>query len=108
MDILYRPVSSIRQFYSAECRTYCETRGNAANGLMEETSVAGSQFPNQLVHGQFECFRMVDCNDPVFVGLRYGRPLGPVKLRIEVVLANGPVDSIENVSALLVAQFVWS
>jgi hypothetical protein len=46
MDILCHPMSSFRQFYSAECRTDRKARRNAANGLMEETSVARSQSPH--------------------------------------------------------------
>lgn len=75
---------------------------------MEETSVARSQSPHEIVHRQFEGFRIFGRKDVVLPGLRQRGPHGAVKLRIEVVLRNLPVNLIEDVCALLVAQLFWS
>jgi len=55
------------------------------------------------VHRQFERFWLVGRKDAVFAGLSQTWPLASIKLRIEVVLRNLPINLIEDLCALVVA-----
>ena len=58
------------------------------------------------MHCRLKRVRLIDRDDFLPTRLSYRRPVGTVKLRVEVLLCDELVDLIEDVFALLVVELV--
>ena len=106
MDILHNPSETIRHLDLTEGRSDRQSRGDSADGLMEETGVAGPEAPHEIVHRQFEGLRIGYRNNPFALAFCVLRPAGTVERRVEVMLQNRSFRLIEDFCALVPAQLL--
>jgi hypothetical protein len=78
----------------------CQTRRNTPYRLVKETRVAGSQTPHQIVHRQFEGFRIGKSKNAVSSFAGELGPVNTIELRVEVILRNLGYGFVEYFSAL--------
>ncbi len=101
MDIASRPADAVRSFHAAEGCADGQPRGNPANRLMEKTGVAGSQLTHQVVHSQFEGFRVFGGDNFSLAGLGDPGPVRAVELRVVIMLRDRFIDLFEYCRSLL-------
>ena len=75
---------------------------------MEESSVAGPEAPDEIVHSQFEFLWIIKRENGISALIGAIGPVGPIEVGIEVILRDLRGSFIENPSALFEGQLCWS
>jgi hypothetical protein len=86
VNVLDHPSESVRRFDFSEISSDSQTSGNAANGLVEETRMAGPEAPHQVVHCEFEFLRVGYFDKALTLVLGSFGPTRTVECWIEIVL----------------------
>lgn len=106
MNILHNPSETLLRLDLSEGRSDRQSRGDSADGLVEEAGVAGPEAPHEIVHRQFEGLRIGYRNNPFALTFSAFRPAGTVERRVEVVPQNRSFCLIEDFCALVPAQLL--
>ena len=108
MNILHNPSETLLRLDLSEGRSDRQSRGDSADGLVEEAGVAGPEAPHEIVHRQFEGLRIGYRNNPFALAFCVLRPAGTVERRVEVAAKNRALRFIEDFGALFPAELFGS
>ena len=108
MDVLRHPLRTGVRFRPAKTYANGKPTRYPTHRLMEESCVAGPEAPDEIVHSQFEFLWIIKRENSVSALPCAIGPVGPIELRIEVILRDLRGSFIENLSALFESQLCWS